>query len=69
MKGKNMMKMEVRKIMPDSLSNIDRYQFLTELADEYRKKSQAEVNADNRKFRSSRPKMDIDYTPTLRKDG
>jgi len=68
MKGKNILKMEIRKLMPDDWTNTVKYQFLTELADEYRKKSQDEVNADERKFRSRMPKKDIDYTPTLRKD-
>jgi len=56
MKGKNFIKMEIRKLLPDDWTATVRYQFFTELADEYRKKSQTEINADEKRFRAKLPK-------------
>lgn len=68
MKGKNFIKMEIRKLLPDDWTATVRYQFLTELADEFRKKSQTEVNQDERKFRAKLPRKNIDYTPVMNKE-
>ncbi len=48
------LKAEIIKLLPDNWTYVQRYQFFTELADDYRRKSQREVATEDKKFREKK---------------
>lgn len=63
-----MISMEIRKCLPNDITDSQACAILESLADEFRRRSRKDVSQDVAKFRAKVGKKTEDYDPLLDKD-